>query len=100
MTGNAQIQSPGQWMETVIKDFINQSRENTMQNAENEKAWGDPLVGFSRGMIPSTRIQGARGAFSLDPSGDFHPDVSGYESGGGGFDRHQLCPAPHGKDEN
>ena len=52
MTGSAQIQNPGQWVETVIKDFINQSRENTMKNAENEKAWGDPLVGFSRGDDP------------------------------------------------
>jgi epoxyqueuosine reductase len=49
MTDSEQIQNPDQWMETVIRDFINQSRENTMKNAENENAWGDPLVGFSRG---------------------------------------------------
>ena len=52
MPGSEQIQNPGQWVETVIKDFINESRENTMKNAENEKAWGDPLVGFSRGDDP------------------------------------------------
>ena len=52
MTGSEQIQNPGQWIETLIKDFINQSGENTMKNAENEKAWADPLVGFSRGDDP------------------------------------------------
>jgi epoxyqueuosine reductase len=52
MTGSEQIQNPGQWIETVIKDFINQSPENTMKNAENEKAWADPLVGFSGGDDP------------------------------------------------
>jgi epoxyqueuosine reductase QueG len=52
MTGSEQIRNPGEWLETVIKDFINQSPENTMKNAEKEKAWADPLVGFSRGNDP------------------------------------------------
>jgi len=33
MTGSEQIRNPGEWLETVIKDFINQSPENTMKNA-------------------------------------------------------------------
>ncbi|MBP1712059.1 MAG: 4Fe-4S ferredoxin, iron-sulfur binding protein [Deltaproteobacteria bacterium] len=40
------------WIETVIKDFINQSPENTLKNAARDKAWADPLVGFSGGADP------------------------------------------------
>ncbi len=46
------IKNPADWLETTIKDFINKSPENTIQNRENEKAWADPLVGFSRGDDP------------------------------------------------
>ena len=42
----------GAWVEAIIKDFINLSPENTLKNAGNEKAWADPLVGFSRGDDP------------------------------------------------
>lgn len=52
MKDSGQIQNPGNWIETVIKDFINKSPENTMKNGENERAWADPLVGFSRGDDP------------------------------------------------
>ncbi len=41
----------GEWMEKTIRDFIN-SPENTMKNKANERAWADPLVGFSRGDDP------------------------------------------------
>ena len=41
--------SPAVWIEGIIKDFINRSPENTLKNPANEKAWADPLVGFSRG---------------------------------------------------
>jgi epoxyqueuosine reductase QueG len=40
------------WAEAVIKDFINLSPENTLKNAGRDKAWADPLVGFSRGDDP------------------------------------------------
>ena len=40
------------WVRTTIKDFINKSPENTLQNRGSEKAWADPLVGFSRGDDP------------------------------------------------
>lgn len=36
------------WIEKEIKDFI-ASAENTMQNETNEKAFDEPLVGFSSG---------------------------------------------------
>ncbi len=40
------------WIESLIKDFINLSMENTLKNSDNDKAWGDPLVGFSSGDDP------------------------------------------------
>ncbi|HVO65320.1 MAG TPA: hypothetical protein VMT12_02465 [Syntrophales bacterium] len=40
------------WLEIVIHDFISQSPKNTLQNKANEKAWDEPLVGFSRGDDP------------------------------------------------
>jgi len=52
MKENSKIKEPAQWIEGLIKDFINQSPENTLKNAANEKAWAEPLVGFSRGDDP------------------------------------------------
>jgi ferredoxin len=46
------IENPAGWLETIIKDFINKSPENTLRNRENEKAWADALVGFSSGDDP------------------------------------------------
>ena len=43
---------PAKWVESIIKDFINRSPENTLKNPADEKAWADPLVGFSRGDDP------------------------------------------------
>jgi epoxyqueuosine reductase QueG len=40
------------WIEHVIKDFIEKSPSNTLQNKANEKAFATPLVGFSRGEDP------------------------------------------------
>jgi len=40
------------WIEETIKRFVNKSPENTLRNKENEKAWADPLVGFSSGDDP------------------------------------------------
>ena len=52
MKGSNQIKNPAEWIENTIKDFMNKSPENTLKNAKNEKAWADPLVGFSRGDDP------------------------------------------------
>lgn len=52
MKKNSQITDPVLWIETMIKDFINRSPENTLKERENKKAWADPLVGFSRGDDP------------------------------------------------
>lgn len=40
------------WLEAIIKDFLRNSRENTLQNQANEKAFEDALVGFSKGDDP------------------------------------------------
>ena len=41
-----------EWIENVIADFISNTKENTLQNKENDKAWTEPLVGFSNGADP------------------------------------------------
>lgn len=40
------------WIESIIKDFIGLSPENTLKNRDNDRAFGPPLVGFSRGHDP------------------------------------------------
>lgn len=40
------------WVEGIIMEFIGQSPENTLQNKANEKAFENPLVGFSGGGDP------------------------------------------------
>jgi hypothetical protein len=52
MKGSSQIKNPANWIESIIKDFINKSPENTLKNPQNDKAWADPLVGFSGGDDP------------------------------------------------
>jgi epoxyqueuosine reductase len=52
MTKTMQKNDPANWIEGIIRDFINNSRENTLKNKENDKAWADPLVGFSKGDDP------------------------------------------------
>jgi epoxyqueuosine reductase QueG len=37
------------WIEQIIKDFIDHSSQNTLQNRANDKAFDTPLVGFSKG---------------------------------------------------
>ena len=52
MKETGQIKNPEKWIESLIKDFVNRSPENTLKNRLNEKAWEDPLVGFSNGADP------------------------------------------------
>jgi epoxyqueuosine reductase len=47
-----QSAEPSVWIKTVIKDFIDHSRENTLKNTDNERAFETPLIGFSRGDDP------------------------------------------------
>ncbi len=43
---------PSVWIETIIKDFVEHSHENTLKNEENDRAFETPLIGFSRGDDP------------------------------------------------
>jgi epoxyqueuosine reductase QueG len=52
MTSEHPSDSLGNWLVNLIEDFIKQSPENSLQNAEQEKAFENPLVGFSRGADP------------------------------------------------
>ena len=40
---------PGFWAADIIREFVEKSPENTLQNEANEKAFGTPLIGFSKG---------------------------------------------------
>jgi len=40
------------WIEGLIKDFIMNSPYNSLQNEKGDKAWNEPLVGFSVGSDP------------------------------------------------
>ncbi len=40
------------WIIQTIEDFVNNSPQNSLKFPQREKAWGKPLVGFSRGDDP------------------------------------------------
>jgi hypothetical protein len=44
-----QISNLATWIESVIRDFIEKSPDNTLQNKANDRAFDTPLVGFSSG---------------------------------------------------
>ncbi|UCH57132.1 MAG: epoxyqueuosine reductase [Candidatus Bathyarchaeota archaeon] len=46
------IDDLGTWLEKIIKEFVNESPDNTLRNEANERAWDKPLVGFSSGADP------------------------------------------------
>jgi hypothetical protein len=39
----------GKWLHSIIRDFVVNSPLNTLKNTKNERAFEEPLVGFSRG---------------------------------------------------
>ncbi|NPV04907.1 MAG: epoxyqueuosine reductase [Syntrophaceae bacterium] len=41
-----------EWITALIRDWVNTSPENTLGNEAGDRAWDDPLVGFSRGDDP------------------------------------------------
>jgi epoxyqueuosine reductase len=68
MNVDDQQRNPAAWIEKLIRDFINTSPINTLQNEQNDKAWGDPLVGFSRGDDPLYQFYKEHvGPFHLTP---------------------------------
>lgn len=40
------------WIEDLIKKFVAGSEENSLKNTSNDRAWAEPLAGFSRGDDP------------------------------------------------
>jgi hypothetical protein len=42
----------GSWIANFIQEFVTKSPENNMRNEMNERAWAEPLVGFSNGSDP------------------------------------------------
>jgi epoxyqueuosine reductase len=59
----------GAWVEGMIRDFVNESPENSLMNEAGEKAWGDPLVGFSSGADSLYSFyKGDIGSFFLTPA--------------------------------
>lgn len=44
------------WVYSLIRNFVQHSPDNSLQNPKREKAWADPLVGFSRGDDPIYQI--------------------------------------------
>ncbi len=42
-------ENPAAWLTSLISDYVAKSPSNSIRNPENEKAWAEPLVGFSRG---------------------------------------------------
>ena len=55
----SQSSEPGSWAADIIREFIEKSPENTLQNEADEKAFGTPLWAFQRETIPSTRTIGS-----------------------------------------
>jgi epoxyqueuosine reductase len=47
--GASPVSNPSAWVSSLIKDFTATSPLNSLRNASKDKAWVEPLVGFSRG---------------------------------------------------
>jgi len=52
MESDGRLGDPAGWLKSVIEDFIGNSPENSLQNEANERAWQQPIVGFSNGEDP------------------------------------------------
>jgi len=56
------------WLQSAIKNFCSNSPENRLHMGTGEKAWGEPLVGFSSGADPLYRqIESDIGEFYMSP---------------------------------
>jgi len=49
---SSSIEDPSAWVTSLIKGFAAASPLNSLRNPANDKAWDEPLVGFSRGDDP------------------------------------------------
>jgi epoxyqueuosine reductase QueG len=62
------IEGTAMRIERMIKSFINDAEENSLRNDANDRAWEEPLVGFSRGDDPLyERLKADIGRFVWTP---------------------------------
>jgi epoxyqueuosine reductase QueG len=47
-----QSPDPAAWLASTIKDHVHHSPKNSLQNKSNERAFAEPLIGFSNGNDP------------------------------------------------
>ena len=74
------------WIAGMIREWVNTSPENTLANAANDKAWDDPLVGFSRGDDPYWEsFKDHVGPFHWTPVEAFEKEFPGSGVAGGGL---------------
>lgn len=67
-----------QWLVNVIKDFCLISPDNSLKNGKNERAWEEPLVGFSTGEDPLYQIiKKDVGSFYMTPVEVFEKSFPG-----------------------
>jgi epoxyqueuosine reductase len=70
-----------EWIADIAKKFIDESPENTLKNEANEKAWDEPLVGFSKGSDPLYQFYNERiGERYLSPVEIFNHAFPGAEA--------------------
>ncbi len=50
-----QSTNSGEWIEAVIREFVDNSPENSLRNSANDRAFDSPLIGFSSGDDPIYR---------------------------------------------
>lgn len=68
MSYSADTKENAAWLKQLIIDFVNESSENSLGGGYNERAWDEPLVGFSRGDDPYyTWLKQDIGDFHLTP---------------------------------
>lgn len=80
MNSKSTLSNPAQWIKKTILDFIRESPENTLKNKENEKAWADPLVGFTRGDDPIyEKFKEVVGEFHWTPAEIFNKAFPGMD---------------------
>ena len=69
------------WLENTIGDFCAQSTRNSLRYTEDEKAWGEPLVGFSSGADPLyPAIRSDIGDFFMTPLEIFNKAFPGIDA--------------------
>ena len=52
MMEKKQITDPAAWLASIIKNHVQHSPQNSLQNKAQEKAFAEPLIGFAGGNDP------------------------------------------------